>query len=460
MYCYNCQHELTKENRCRHCGADVRLYKLILSASNLYYNDGLRRAKERDLSGAIDSLQKSLKCNKENTAARNLLGLVYYECGDVVNALSEWVLSRSFAPVNNPADRYIHEIQQDSRALELMNQTIKKYNQALSYCKQGSYDLAILQLKKVLASNPKLLKGHQLLALLYYKQGEYDQARYCLRTALHIDSQNALTKRYIAEVKNAMHGEHRRRKEKDSISYQSGNDTIIRPTVYKERSPLVTIFSVIAGAIAGAAVVCFLVIPGMRSSIMNEASETVKEANSTLASRNATVNSLQEEIDSLQAQIEEYETGEKQSESTVEAYQHLLSAYVAWTNDDEDTLTQSLDAVDEDRLEGEYKTLYETVSEEVNQKMLSENYKNGVYAYNKRRYDEAIECLTTVVGLDAEYENGEALYYLGMAYEKNDDNDNALLTYEKIVEKFEGTSLASKAQDHVDSIKKEQEEEQ
>jgi tetratricopeptide (TPR) repeat protein len=341
-----------------------------------------------------------------------------------------------------------------------MNQTIKKYNQALSYCKQGSYDLAILQLKKVLANNPKLLKGHQLLALLYYKQGEYDQARYCLRAALHIDSQNLLTKRYIAEVKNAMHGEHRRRKDREAIAYQSGNDTIIRPTVYKERSPLVTIFSVIAGAIAGAAVVFFLVIPGMRSSIMNEASETVKEANSTLASRNATVDSLQEEIDSLQAQIEEYETGEKQSESTVEAYQHLLSAYVAWTNDDEETLTQSLEAVDVDRLDGEYKTLFENVSEEVNQKILSENYKNGVYAYNRRRYEEAIECLTTVIGLDAEYENGEALYYLGMAYEKNDDNDNAVLTYEKIVEKFEGTSLASKAQDRVDSIKKEQEEEQ
>ena len=33
------------------------------------------------------------------------------------------------------------------------------------YCRQNSTDLAIIQLKKVLSLNPKLVKGHQLLAL-------------------------------------------------------------------------------------------------------------------------------------------------------------------------------------------------------------------------------------------------------------------------------------------------------
>ncbi len=35
----------------------------------------------RDLSGAIVCLKRSLKFNKENIAARNLLGLVYFETG-------------------------------------------------------------------------------------------------------------------------------------------------------------------------------------------------------------------------------------------------------------------------------------------------------------------------------------------------------------------------------------------
>ena len=52
--------------------------KKIMYQSNSWYNDGLRKAQVRDMSGAIVSLQQSLQYNRENIAARNLLGLVYY----------------------------------------------------------------------------------------------------------------------------------------------------------------------------------------------------------------------------------------------------------------------------------------------------------------------------------------------------------------------------------------------
>ena len=56
--------------------------------SNQWYNDGLKKAKIRDLSGATASLRKSLQYNQSNIAARNLLGLVYYGKGEVVDASS------------------------------------------------------------------------------------------------------------------------------------------------------------------------------------------------------------------------------------------------------------------------------------------------------------------------------------------------------------------------------------
>ena len=55
----------------------------------------------------------------------------------------------------------------DSR-LDTINQTIKKYNQSLLYCRQGNVDMAVMQLKKVLAQNPKLIKGYHLLAPVSY----------------------------------------------------------------------------------------------------------------------------------------------------------------------------------------------------------------------------------------------------------------------------------------------------
>ena len=66
----------------------MNTYNKIISMSNALYNDGLEKAKVRDLSGAAQSLRKSLSYYKANIQARNLLGLVYFEMGEAVDALS------------------------------------------------------------------------------------------------------------------------------------------------------------------------------------------------------------------------------------------------------------------------------------------------------------------------------------------------------------------------------------
>ena len=156
------------------------------------------------MSGAIESLKISLRFNKLNIDARNLLGLIYYEMGEVVTALTEWVISKNYQPKDNLASRYLDEVQKNQARLDSVNQTIKKYNQALLYCKQNSRDLAIIQLKKVLSLNPKLVSGHQLLALLYIQEGRYDLAKKSLRNAGKIDANNTVTLRYLKEANAAL----------------------------------------------------------------------------------------------------------------------------------------------------------------------------------------------------------------------------------------------------------------
>ena len=149
MQCYNCGADLTEKNFCTNCGADVSRYKKLLSISNYYYNDGLDKAGVRDLSGAIESLKLSLKFNKYHIEARNLLGLIYFEMGETVPALSEWVISKNLRPEKNIADDYINAVQKSPTQLEEFAQMSRKYNQALNYCYQDSKDLARIQLKKV-----------------------------------------------------------------------------------------------------------------------------------------------------------------------------------------------------------------------------------------------------------------------------------------------------------------------
>ena len=83
--CMNCGAPLNDSAHCPRCGFDVVVQKKVYLLSNLYYNQGLEKAEIRDLSGAIDMLQRSLKFNKLNIQARNLLGLVYFETGEAVS---------------------------------------------------------------------------------------------------------------------------------------------------------------------------------------------------------------------------------------------------------------------------------------------------------------------------------------------------------------------------------------
>ena len=85
MICYKCGQEVGNAKRCPNCGADLSVFLKVRHISNAYYNLGLEQAGVRNLSGAIVSLKNSLKFNKYNIDARNLLGLIYCETGEVVD---------------------------------------------------------------------------------------------------------------------------------------------------------------------------------------------------------------------------------------------------------------------------------------------------------------------------------------------------------------------------------------
>ena len=288
MNCYQCGCELSDKNFCTNCGADVALYKRILSASNLLYNEGLEKAQVRDLSGAIDS--------------RNLLGLVYFEMGEPVAALSEWVMSKNLRPQKNIADDYINMVQANTTRLESINQTIKKYNQALYYCTQGSKDLALIQLKK----------AHLLLALVYMDAEDWDKARKELNKCIAVDKNNTQALRYLKEVDLVTHqdegaksaGSVGKKKNKNAVRYQSDNELIIQPVNVKEpKSGKVTsLLNLILGLVIGVAVMYFLVVPAAVSNVRSEANAKIAEIGSQSDIKTSTITELESQIKNLTSQ--------------------------------------------------------------------------------------------------------------------------------------------------------------
>ena len=93
MNCLHCGAPVLINDVCSVCGLKQEYLIKAWNTSLYYYNEGLTDAKIRNMTGAENALKTSLRYNKANIDARNLLGLVYYETGQVIEALAQWVIS-------------------------------------------------------------------------------------------------------------------------------------------------------------------------------------------------------------------------------------------------------------------------------------------------------------------------------------------------------------------------------
>lgn len=466
MFCYNCGCHLSEHDFCTACGADVSLYKKIMYVSNLFYNEGLERAGVRDLTGAVTSLRQSLKLNKNNVEARNLLGLVYFEMGEVVAALSEWVISKNLRPEKNIADDYIDRLQSNASRLDSINQTIKKYNQALVYCHQESKDLAVIQLKKVLSLNPRFIRAHQLLALLYMDSEQWERAERELKKCMDIDRNNTLTLRYLKEVELMLVPDENikqpvKRKRDEAVRYQSDNEIIIQPLNVKEpkKGGISTLVNIGIGLVIGLAAMYFLVMPAAQANAKNEAQNTIAKISSESDAKTVRIQeleaqlaSLQGEYDSLQQELDGY-IGDK---GTLQTINSLLSAAATYLANPEDIQATAADleviaqnVVLEDTSE-EFQALYQTILSGIGPELSETYFTEGQEAYRTGDYAAAVESLARAAYYNAE--NADVWYYLGQAYHKNGDNDNAVAAFEQVIERFPDTDRARRAQNEKEDI--------
>ncbi|MBQ7839831.1 MAG: tetratricopeptide repeat protein [Lachnospiraceae bacterium] len=469
MQCYNCGAQLTQKNFCTHCGVDVSRYKKLISFSNYYYNDGLSKANVRDLSGAVDSLRQCLKYNKYHIEARNLLGLVYFEMGESVAALSEWVISKNLRPEKNIADDYIDALQKSPAQLEAINQKSKKFNQALTYCYQGSKDLAVIQLKKLLSDHPNFVQAHLLLALLYIDASDWEKARKELNRCLRIDRANTMALSYMKEVESALSvveegklsKKQKQKKAEDVVKYQSGNETIIQPVnALEPKKNTGWLLGLLAGLSVGVAVSWFLILPARvqnAKSQLNEKLVAISEENdrknSEIVSLTQQVETLTNENTDLRSQTEALAGADGQM-TTVEALLNAAYIYIE-TPDDTTKLSEAIEQIDRDAMESEdtlevARNLYSKLLADTGTDLAKSYYDTGYKAYQAKDYETAIENLKKAVTYDAD--NEEALFALGNSYKEKGNKKLAIETYEKVIELFPGTEKARQSQKYIDQL--------
>ncbi len=378
MNCINCGARLTKMDQeyCPHCGFNVQLQRKVEYLSKYYYNQGLEKASIRDLSGAISCLKQSLAYNKNNIQARNLLGLVYFETGEVVAALSEWVISKNLQPRRNLAAEYIEKLQANSNKLEIINETIKKYNHALLLCREGHEDMAAIQLKKILTQNPKLIKGYHLLALISMKNHDWNRARRILKKAARIDKTNTTTLRFLKEVDEQTGVTTRLERRKRGLfgkvsvvqTIDDGigdSETLVQPMPYRERSQVPLFFMLLFGMAVGALAFWLLVVPGIRQGIYRQANEQIMKYSESLSSQGAELSRAQDEAEASGTTAEAATQELAAEQQRADSYQYLLEAYQAYVQSDLDSAAIAIQNVYRSSLETDAaKSLYYTICDQ------------------------------------------------------------------------------------------------
>ena len=366
MNCMNCGAFLVDKDLdyCPKCGCNVLIQKKVDYLSRKCYNEGLEKASVRDLSGAISCLKQSLMYNKHNIQARNLLGLVYFETGEVVAALSEWVISKNLQPSRNLASEYINKLQANSNKLEAINETIRKYNDALNLCREGHEDMAAIRLKKILTQNPKMIKGYHLLALVQIKEGEYNKARRTLRKAAKIDKTNTTTLRFLSEIDEqtgvSTRLDRQNKRSKKQVD-SSESDMVIRTPQYKEKSRVSLFFTLIAGFAAGLLAFYLLAVPAIRQGIYREANQQIVKYSDAVSSQGAELtkaqSQAQESGDTVEAASKQIEEEKKKSSS----YEALIEAYAALQQQNMDEAALKIQNVYADLLSADLKGIYNTI---------------------------------------------------------------------------------------------------
>lgn len=449
MRCPRCDANISGNAvRCNFCGQDLSVIQYVRRVSNTYYNLGLEKAEVRDLSGAVAMLRKSLQFDKCNTHARNLLGLVYYEMGETVTALSEWVLSKYLQPEENAADYYINTIQKNQTALDATNQTIKKYNSALSAAKAGNEDLAVIQLKKVVSLNPHFVRAQQLLALLYIHIEDYQKAAKCLNRARRIDFNNTTTLRYMQEVGDRAAvaggksgGTPKKPPKKDPLA----NVTPVG-TYQEEKRSMMPVVQILMGVVIGI-VVCFVLIrptlqkgSGSDGSQISETNEQLSVQASQISSLETERDNLREEADDLRKQVEDADSAAQKKSA---AYEKLLKGVQYYLDEDKIQAAVAVgDCKKSDFATTEAKRLY-TVIANISDAEIASLVSQGRTQMNTS-YDEAIATFKQVLAVDED--NQDAMYYMAYCYQRQGKNKKAKNWYEKAVQVNDATSTASKAE--------------
>lgn len=416
----------------------------IYNMSVSYYNEALIDARQHNLSKAIYKLEKSIKIDKRNIMAHNLIALIYMEIGNYYLAEKHLRISQSLSD-NQIASEYLKEIEKQ-KYLEVYDKSVKNYNDALILANKKEYKQAIDKLRIAIYDNPKFIECKNLMILLLIHMSEFSEAKVMILDVLKTDSTNEKASIYNYFIENKDKANDLVIRKRRDVFIENITPEFKTVGTYNEEreSPFVYI-NLILGILLGMLITIFLINPYLNSKKSNDLSETNNNLSAKLDQKNSEILLLNDKISEKDAKIKRLEKDLKKykdNEKVFETEQLVTTANNIYRTNPEEAIEKLLEVdekyIKDDGIQNKYSNLKENLF-----KNYSKKYFDQGYAYHTQgNFKEAIKYYSKSVKL---FETDENLYFLANVYRQSGDSKNANKLYNKIIKNYPDSNKAVKA---------------
>ncbi len=457
MKCSNCGYSVSHGYICPKCGVDIYVYEKTRNSSIRLYNCGLEQAKAQNLCGAIQSLEQSILFDKNNIQARNLLGLVYCEVGQVADALKHWIVSSSISSENNLALEYMNTLQKNPRTMEKWNDSVRAYNEAIGYLFQGSEDLAVIQLKRALDYNKNFIAGLNLMTLCCIQENNFDRAAYFIEAVLKKDVVNPTALHY-AEIINLSPTDKNNKQQKKKAKELKKTDASASPLSYKRydkkrssfgKSELISFF---LGCICAAIVIFVLALPAMDE----QKNLKIQELQKKISNEKTTAKITPQELEELNTQLATLKEENSAYKIQVEKQKNISALQTAQNymdNQDYENAAATLLSIDAAGFSEEEKSQYQQLKDNSFSEAANNLYTKGKSEYINHNYTEAQNCFENSLKY-ASNENfaDDSLYYLGKISAANSDIESAKKYFSRVMDEYPNSNQFANAKNSLEQL--------
>ena len=376
---------------------------------------------------------------------------------------------RSFTPID------IDKLSQDNQVSEKIIDSVRAYNKAIEYLRTGSEDIAMIELKRVVAVNPDFYEAVNLLGLCYAYTNQMDKAQELFGKVVNGENNVLKAADYLNYISAGDSGSSRKSSKAVKSSTmkpkatETGKSEAAKKEVparkkqeaYKEeeikaeyillkkigellKKPRIALaFNLFAILCLAAALVFFVFsLKNLKEEKTNNEPIANAAVSDNLDKTLAENKKLQEQLDAANLELRNYKLTDQINQ--------ISTLYKQGKNSE---AVDKLSQVPIAELSTDQKKKYDSIKKDVYLKEASSLYTQGNDLYNGKKYAEAIEKLEVVFKLGDKWTFGDkALYVLGKSYVEHGDNQKGAEAYQKLIEQYPKSSYVKYAKSRLSTI--------